>query len=82
MLPACWESHPLCLYILDWLSELWSVLYLNPGRGGDTLAAQGEWQTRLLPAAAEQMASEASGCDHSPARRQPAPGARTTPARR
>lgn len=30
MLPACWEQHPLCLYVLDWLSELWSVLYLSP----------------------------------------------------
>src|SRR5262249_42855439 len=27
-LGECWEQHPLCLYILDWLSELWSVLYL------------------------------------------------------
>ena len=26
----CWDQHPLCLYILDWLSELWSVLYLQP----------------------------------------------------
>src|ERR1022692_4088468 len=55
-LPACWEQHPLCLYILDWLSELWSVLYLAPRRNSSTLAAQSEWQTRLLPAAAEQMA--------------------------
>ncbi len=23
-LGECWEQHPLCLYILDWLSELWS----------------------------------------------------------
>jgi len=28
----CWDQHPLCLYILDWLSELWSVLYLAPAR--------------------------------------------------
>ena len=33
-LPPCWEHHPLCLYILDWLSELWSVLYLAPRRNG------------------------------------------------
>jgi hypothetical protein len=31
ILPACWERHPACLYTLDWLSELWSVLYLAPG---------------------------------------------------
>ena len=77
-LPPCWERHPLCLYILDWLSELWSVLYLAPRRDGGTLAAQGEWQTRLLPAAAEQMAHEAAGCQHSAASwqqpRRPAPG--------
>ena len=65
-LPPCWEHHPLCLYMLDWLSELWSVLYLRPDRTGRTLAAQGEWQTRLLPAAAEQMAYEATGCQHTP----------------
>jgi hypothetical protein len=71
-LPPCWESHSLCLYILDWLSELWSVLYLAPGRNGSTLAAQSEWQTRLLPAAAEQMAREATGCQHTAgARHQP-----------
>src|ERR1022692_1134754 len=71
-LPSCWENHPLCLYILDWLSELWSVLYLAPRRTGGTLAAQGEWQTRLLPAAAEQMARETTSCPHAAgARRQP-----------
>jgi hypothetical protein len=47
MLPPCWEHHPFCLHTLDWLSELWSVLYLAPERDGRTLAAQAEWQTRL-----------------------------------
>jgi len=65
MLPPCWESHPLCLHMLDWLSELWSVLYLTSRRNGGTLAAQGEWQTRLLPAAAEQMALESTSCQHA-----------------
>ena len=79
-LPACWEHHPICLYTLDWLSELWSVLYLATNRTTSTLAAQGEWQTRLLPAAADQMATETTGCRHGtgPARRLP-PGARTPP---
>lgn len=63
-LPACWEMHPLCLYTLDWVSELWSALYLSGERAAGTLAAQAEWQTRLLPAAASQMAREASRCDH------------------
>ena len=73
MLPPCWEHHPLCLYTLDWLSELWSVLYLRPDRTAGILASQAEWQTRLLPAAAEQMAYDASGCPHTPGvtRRQP-----------
>jgi hypothetical protein len=63
-LPPCWREHPVCLYILDWLSELWSVLYLNPDRTAATLGAQAEWQTRLLPAAADQMTVEAGNCAH------------------
>jgi len=68
-LGGCWEQHPLCLYALDWLSELWSVLYLQPRRTAGTLAGQAEWQTRLLTAAAEQMAAETSRCEHAIARR-------------
>jgi hypothetical protein len=66
ILPGCWEEHPFCLYTLDWLSELWSVLYLGADRSDRILAAQAEWQTRLLPGAAEQMAAEAAGCQHRP----------------
>jgi hypothetical protein len=66
ILPGCWEDHPFCLYTLDWLSELWSVLYLGADRSDRILAAQAEWQTRLLPGAAEQMAAEAAGCQHRP----------------
>jgi len=68
-LGPCWDQHPLCLYALDWLSELWSVLYLQPRRSTATLASQAEWQTRLLTAAAEQMAAETSRCEHAPPRR-------------
>jgi hypothetical protein len=64
-LPVCWEQHPLCLYTLDWLSELWSALYISSSRSAGTLAGQAEWQTRLLPAAADQMVREAAGCRHS-----------------
>ena len=53
-LPACWREHPVCLYALDWLSELWSVFYLATERTAAGLAAQAEWQTRLLPAAARR----------------------------
>jgi hypothetical protein len=68
----CWDQHPLCLYILDWLSELWSVLYLTPQRTAGTLAGQAEWHTRLL-AAGEQLARETRGCPHRNARWQHAP---------
>ena len=63
-LAACWDQHPLCLYTLDWLSELWSVLYLQPKRTAGTLAGQAEWQTRLLSAVAGQMARETRRCAH------------------
>jgi hypothetical protein len=71
-LGECWEQHPLCLYILDWLSELWSVLYLAPSRTAGTLAGQAEWHTRLLTAAAEQLARETRGCRHGTAPYHPA----------
>jgi hypothetical protein len=72
-LGECWEQHPLCLYILDWLSELWSVLYLTPARTQGTLAGQAEWHTRLLAAAAEQLARETRGCAHGTTRHRTAP---------
>jgi hypothetical protein len=76
-LGECWEQHPLCLYTLDWLSELWSVLYLAPTRTAGTLAGQAEWHTRLLAAAAEQLARETRGCGHGTSRHRTAPtGAR------
>jgi hypothetical protein len=77
-LSDCWEQHPLCLYTLDWLSELWSVLYLQPRRTPATLAGQAEWQTRLLAAAADQMARETARCPHTVTRapRPPWPGTR------
>jgi hypothetical protein len=78
-LPPCWERHPVCLYTLDWLSELWSLLYLASQRDGPILAAQAEWHTRLLPAAADQMSHEASGCDHASGRRHYLPGISPSP---
>ena len=67
----CWEQHPLCLYALDWLSELWSVLYLQGKRTPGMLAGQAEWQTRLVTAAADQMARETARCGHAAARNGP-----------
>ena len=73
-LGPCWEQHPLCLYGLDWLMELWSALYLPAERRIAVLASQAEWQTRLLPALAEQMYLETTGCQHSaPTGQRPSP---------
>jgi hypothetical protein len=69
MLADCWEQHPLCLYLLDWLSELWSVLYLQPCRTAGTLAGQAEWHVRLVVIAAEQMHRETTRCPHATDRR-------------
>ncbi len=63
-LPACWRDHPLCLFMLDWLSELHASLYLQPRRTPPMLSGQAEWQSRLLPVAAEAMALEGASCDH------------------
>jgi hypothetical protein len=79
-LAPCWDEHPLCLYVLDILAELWSVLYLDPYRPPSLLTAQAEYQARILPALAEQMTAETRRCTHrrdqyhsaaGPARRTP-----------
>jgi hypothetical protein len=48
------------LETINWLSELWSVLYLRPSHTAGILVGQAEWQTRLLSAAADQMARDRS----------------------
>jgi hypothetical protein len=65
-LGPCWDQHPLCLYGLESLMELWSALYLSPERKPPALASQAEWQTRLLPALAEQLHHETTRCEHDP----------------
>lgn len=64
-LGECWDQHPLCLLQLDWLSELWSVLHLQPERSARDLAAQAELGIRILPAVAEQLTAETTACEHS-----------------
>jgi len=64
-LPACWAEHEFCLYQMDVLSELYSVLWLQPRRSASMLSGQADWLTRLLPAIADLMAREAAGCEHS-----------------
>jgi hypothetical protein len=69
-LGPCWPAHDLCLYGLDILSELWSVLYLQRGRSPGLVSAQAEYQARILPALADQLRIETSTCGHP---RNPAP---------
>jgi hypothetical protein len=64
-LAPCWEAHDLCLYGLDIASELWSALYLQPERSPALLSAQAEYQVRILPALAAQLAAETSRCGHT-----------------
>jgi len=66
----CWEQHDLCLYGLDILAELWSVLYLQPDRTPGLVSAQAEYQARILPALADQLRIETNRCGHP---RNPAP---------
>jgi hypothetical protein len=68
-LGPCWEAHDLCLYALDIASDLWSVLYLQSQRSPGLLSAQAEYQTRILPALAEQLMAETSRCGHTQTRR-------------
>jgi hypothetical protein len=68
-LGPCWDQHPLCLYGLDILSELWAALYLQAQRHPATLSAQAEFQGRILPALAEQLMIETSRCGHAQARK-------------
>jgi hypothetical protein len=66
-LGACWPEHDLCLYALDIASQLWSALYLQPERTAGLLSAQAEYQVRILPALAAQLATETTGCGHATA---------------
>ena len=64
-LGPCWETHDLCLYGLDVLSELWSVLYLQDQPSAGLLSAQAEFQARILPALSGQFMTETTGCGHA-----------------
>ncbi len=66
MLADCWQDHPLCLVGLDIVSELHSILYFQPKRTAALLSAQAEFQTRILPAFAEQFRAETAKCEHRP----------------
>ena len=66
-LGPCWPQHDLCLYALDIASQLWCALYLQPERSTGLLSAQAEYQARILPAIAAQLAAETTRCGHNPA---------------
>ena len=70
-LAPCWEAHDLCLYALDIAATLWSVLYLQPERTPGLLSAQAEYQARILPALAAQLAAETTRCGHTRPRSTP-----------
>jgi hypothetical protein len=64
-LRPCWPEHDLCLYGLDIASQLWCALYLQPNRTTSILSAQAEYQARILPAIAAQLATETARCGHN-----------------
>jgi hypothetical protein len=70
VLGPCWPQHELCLYGLDILRRLWSALYSDPDpdpdadSGPELLSAQAEYQARILPVIAAQLAAETTRCGH------------------
>jgi hypothetical protein len=62
----CWDRHDLCLYVLDWLSESWTVIYTPRERDTGMLWTAADWHTRFLPAAVTALEAETAGCDHLP----------------
>jgi hypothetical protein len=67
VLGPCWHEHDLCLYGLDIASQLWCALYLQSERSTGLLSAQAEYQARILPAIAAQLAAETTRCGHTSA---------------
>lgn len=65
------SGHDLCLYGLDIASQLWCALYLQPARTTGLLSAQAEYQVRILPAIAAQLAAETARCGHNRAAAYP-----------
>jgi hypothetical protein len=62
MLPDCWTGHPLCLYSVEAISEMFLLLEMAPRRSAGTLAGLIELLLRTVPAAARQMADECASC--------------------
>jgi hypothetical protein len=66
----CWEQHPLALQTLDWLCELFGVLYLAEERA---VSGHAEFGTRILPAAARLLGEETRNCPQHHTAANPAP---------
>jgi len=79
-LGECWEDHPLCLVQIDWLSELWAVLYLRATRTAGVLNSQAEFGTRILPAVGAQLEAETANCTRHRSATAPASGWATSAA--
>ena len=64
-LGPCWPQHDLCLYGLD-IAQPAVVRPLPPARPQppSLLSAQAEYQARILPAIAAQLAAETTRCGH------------------
>jgi len=74
-LGTCWDQHPLCLYGLDWLMELWSALYLAPKRETQLLPAKPNGKRACSPPSPNSStprppAANTTGSPPTPARRQ------------
>jgi len=63
-LPACWDQHPLCLYVLDVLSQAWMTLWLRETRSLSVLGGQMDLLSRQIKPLADLMQAEAKGCKH------------------
>jgi hypothetical protein len=71
-LGGCWTQHTAALTTVDWLSQLWAVLWLDPKPSRGTVAGQAEFTIRILPQAMDQMKAETRGeCAHNNARAVP-----------
>jgi hypothetical protein len=63
-LRPCWDQHDLCLIVLDWLSESWTVIHHPAERDTGLLWTSMDWHTRFLPSAAALLEAETESCDH------------------
>lgn len=71
-IPPCWPQHPLMLYLLDMIMEIWKALYLTQSRDTRLLASQAQFQSKILPDLRLQFAEAKSACTHPVTLKAPA----------